>query len=160
MPKDKGRQSQTQTRLPETVRAEIIGLRRCGYSYRQIAEKTGRDKNTVMKILKTPDAEQELTASAQEILARYRQRALNLVPEALDALEKLVSKGDRTAVLKLLQGTQVLMPKSEQVVEERKSLPALYPEKSVEELDYFALYERWPSEAELVEYKKRLAEEQ
>jgi len=51
--KDKVGPKRTESRVPPLVQAEVIGLRKFGLSYRQIAEKTGRDKNTIMKILRS-----------------------------------------------------------------------------------------------------------
>ncbi len=141
--RDNVRRQQTSVRVPPSVQAEVIGLRKLGLSYRQIAERTGRDKNTVMKILRSPDAQRELSEDADQILSQYRQRALGMVPEALDTMETLIAQGDRFAVAKLLYGTQVLTPRTEQVIEQRQDK---YANRTDKDLEYFTKHGCWPDE--------------
>ncbi len=141
--RDKVRRQQTSVRVPPSVQAEVIGLRKLGLSYRQIAERTGRDKNTVMKILRSPDAQRELSEDAENISSQYRQRALSMVPEALDAMETLIAQGDRFAVAKLLYGTQILTPRTEQVIEQRQDK---YANRTDKDLEYFTKHGCWPNE--------------
>ena len=141
--RDNVRRQQTSVRVPPSVQAEVIGLRKLGLSYRQIAERTDRDKNTVMKILRSPDAERELAEDAEQILSQFRQRALGMVPEALDAMETLIAQGDRIAVSKLLFGTQVLTPRTEQVIEQRRDK---YANRTDKDLEYFTKHGCWPDE--------------
>ena len=143
MTRDNVRRHQTSVRVPPSVQAEVIGLRKLGLSYRQIAERTRRDKNTVMKILRSPDAQRELSGDAEQILSQYRQRALGMVPEALDAMETLIAQGDRFAVTKLLYGIQVLTPRTEQVIEQRQDK---YANRTEREMEHFAKRGCWPNE--------------
>ncbi len=141
--RDKVRRHQTSVRVPPSVQAEVIGLRKLGLSYRQIAERTDRDKNTVMKILRSLEAQRELSEDADQILSQYRQRALDMVPEALDAMETLITQGDRFAVSKLLFGTQVLTSRTEQVIEQRQDK---YANRTDKDLEYFTKHGCWPDE--------------
>lgn len=129
--------------LPETASAEIIGLRKAGFSYRAISQKTGRDTGTIMRVLHSPEAQRVLAESSDKILAAYRERALQLVPEALEGLEELIAARDRGSISKLLFGTQVLTPKMEQVVKTESA----DSERSPEDKKFFLAHGgHWPEE--------------
>jgi len=76
-----------------------------------------------MRILNTEEAQRALAEAADTILENYRNEALALVPEALEGLQELVAERDRVAILRLLQGVQILRPGSRQEVEFKKADP-------------------------------------
>ncbi len=98
-----------------TIRTQIIGLRKMGRSYREIAAALGVGKDAVLSTLATPEAQRELATASDVILRNLRQRALQLAGDAMESLESLIKAGDRYSVNKLLSGVQVYQAKSETV---------------------------------------------
>lgn len=130
--------------LPPSDKAAILGLRGLGYSYREISSRVGRDKDTVGNFLNSPEAQARLAEDATNILQRYRDKALGLVPEALEGLKELIEQRDRAAISKLLFGSQVLVTRSEQRIESPSTSPE--EQRPLEERIYFTLHKHWPDE--------------
>jgi hypothetical protein len=128
--------------LPPADRARILALRGLGWSYRQIEEETGRDKNTVCRFLNTPEAVQYQQENAEKILANYQAQLRGLVPEAVASLRDLLEKRDRYSTVKLLLGTRSLTERTEQSIE----FKGQEPEHSAEEFIYHSLHGHWPDE--------------
>jgi len=70
---------------------------------------------------------------------------MDMVPEALEGLEELVAERDRVAITKLLLGTQVLMPKGEQILEHNLGGDRLQ-QRSKDEMIYWLKHKHWPEE--------------
>jgi hypothetical protein len=131
--------------LPQTTRAAVVSLRIQGWSYHRIAKKVGCSVESVMLICHEPETERKLAEASEKILSNCRQQVLQLVPEATQQLERLISTGDRQAILQTLFGSRTFVPKTESAVDltERKDGGS---ERSPEQRLYHALHGHWPTD--------------
>ena len=132
--------------LPQTTIAEIVSLRKSGVSYRQIAERVGRNVDTVMRVLHLPETQREFEHDADKILSTYRARLLGLVPQAIESLEALIQARNPRVVVQLLQGTHSLVDRVERKIENVNMDP--FGGHTKEERLFRALNGRWPTEEE------------
>ena len=130
--------------VPKPVIAQIINLRRSGLSYREIGERVNRNVDTIMRICHLPEVEAELNRGADELLMAYRQRVMQIVPEALDALMDLVKNHDRVAVIRLLLGSRTLIERHEEFLQVKEE--PFGGGRSTEDMFYRAMHNHWPEE--------------
>ena len=134
-----------------------------GESIERIAKEEGVTKQTVMRVLSR--------AEFQALQAAYRSQTMEAVPDSIAYLHRRVKQGLKAgpekdvpgatqAAVKILEGTQVLVPRQHVDLAAETAIrfgPYGYSalgERSNEELEFMLREERWPTESELKHHRK------
>jgi len=135
-------------RLTDIERGRILELRDSGMSIRKIADKVGRNKNTVEKLIKNPENHRKQLRSGRPPLVdnRDKRRIKNL------AVKENISASQIRSNLSLPISTrrvQQILKCSENVSYEKKLLkPELLPRHKAARLQFANKYKFWDTEWE------------
>lgn len=124
-----------------------------GYTYRQIAQRVGIYKQTVLKIVNTAPEKGPLQRATR---AAGGLELFRVIPQAVETLRIHIEKEKSLkASLALLRGLQLLFSKSE-VIEEKQDP---FENRTAEELQYFIKHLEWPTPEQLEECKQEAKKE-
>jgi len=127
----------------KTKQARVLTRVVLGQPERQISKEEGISRGTVSRIRNSSENAM--------LLQSYRDMILDIVPNAIKGLAKLVKREDRQAIIEILYGTRVLIRRQE--VEKVEEPVRTYAYTKAE---FFCKYGRWPSLAEAIEFDKTL----
>jgi len=127
----------------KTKQARVLTRVVLGQPERQIAKEEGISRGTVSRIRNSSENAM--------LLQSYRDMILDIVPNAIKGLAKLVKKTDRQAIIEALYGSRVLIQRQE--VEKVEEPVRTYAYTRAE---FFGRYGYWPRNEELEEFDKTL----
>jgi transposase len=127
----------------KTKQARVLTRVVLGQSERQIAKEEGISRRTVYRI--------RSQSENAMLLQSFREMILDIVPDAIKGLAKLVKERDRQAIIETLKGSRVLIDRHEvahvQPVEEDYSYSRIL---------FFGKYKRWPTDEEAIKFEKTI----
>jgi len=127
----------------KTKQARVLTRVVLGQSERQIAKEEGISRGTVYRI--------RSQSENAMLLQSFREMILDIVPDAIKGLAKLVKERDRQAIIETLKGSRVLI--------DRHEVEAIQPpvqDYSYSRIRFFGKYKRWPTDEEAIKFEKTL----
>ena len=124
----------------------VLARKLVGQSEREIARSEKMGRNTVARIL----SQEEF----QKAVLEGRTRVIELIQKAIRAYRKILDAKrhrDKAQVARhILDGTQVMIPRSEQV--QHTSFEEEAEKRTTAELQFAAKQGRWPTDEEMIHY--------
>ena len=132
--------------ISPATQAVVLAKKIEGKSNRQIAREAGIHRETVAKIL----SQEEFRAAILE----GRSRLIALIPASIQVYEDVLNgrrSKDKVAVARhVLDGTQVMIPRSERI--HHTSFEEEAEKRTTAELEFAAKQGRWPTDEEMIHY--------
>jgi transposase len=127
----------------KTKQARVLTRVVLGQSERQIAKEEGISRGTVYRI--------RSQSENAMLLQSFREMILDIVPDAIKGLAKLVKERDRQAIIETLKGSRVLIDRHEV-----ENIPPPVQDYSYSRILFFGKYKRWPTDEEAIKFEKTI----
>jgi transposase len=127
----------------KTKQARVLTRVVLGQSERQIAKEEGISRGTVYRI--------RSQSENAMLLQSFREMILDIVPDAIKGLAKLVKERDRQAIIETLKGSRVLIDRHEVATVQE-------PERTYDsaKVAFYEKYGHWPTHEEAVKFDKTI----
>jgi transposase len=128
---------------PKPKQARIIARHLSGQSDREIAKQEGVSRGTIYRI--------RSQSENAMLLQSFREMILDIVPDAIKGLAKLVKERDRQAIIETLKGSRVLIDRHEVATVQE-------PERTYDsaKVAFYEKYGHWPTHEEAVKFDKTI----
>jgi len=129
--------------IPKPKQFRVLARHAAGHSDRRIAREEGISRGTVYRI--------RSQSENAMLLQSFREMILDIVPNAIKGLAKLVKERDRQAIIETLYGARVLIDRHEVATVQE-------PERTNDsaKVAFYEKYNHWPTLEEAKEFDKTI----